>query len=129
MGGRPLPVFATAVALTLAVALEVTGPPQSFLFSLRLPAAVLAAGAVWAQAGRRADVPGSRRPVPMATPCLVLTSTAAVAAATVKLVSVSPALACAVLSAASAACCLAVGLLVADGRGRGAPVRITAPSR
>jgi hypothetical protein len=128
MSGRPLPVFVTAAALTLAVALEVTGPPQSFLFSLRLPVLVLAAGAVWAQAGWR-DVPESRRPVPMATPCLVLTSTVVVAAATVKLMSVSATLACALLSVASAACCGAVGLLVTGGRPPRAPALAAAPSR
>jgi hypothetical protein len=47
-----------------------------------------------------------------------LTSTAGVAAVTAKLVSVSPALAFAVFSVTSAACCLAVGLLVTGGRRR-----------
>ena len=129
MNARPLRVIVTAAALALAVALEVTGPRQSFLFSLRLPLLVLAAGAVWAQAGWRVDVSANRLPVPMATPCLILTLTAGVAATTIKLVSASPALACAVLSGASAACCLAVGLLVTDGRGQGVPVPVAAASR
>jgi hypothetical protein len=115
-------VLATAVAVGLSVALELTGPPRPFLFSLRLPLAVLLIGAAWTQAsawmGVRwpGDVARSRKPVPMATPVLILTSTAGVAAVTAKLVSVSPALACAVFSVASAACCLAVGLVVTGGR-------------
>jgi hypothetical protein len=117
-------VLATAVAVGLSVALELTGPPRPFLFSLRLPLAVLLIGAAWTQApawmGARwpGDVARSRKPVPMATPVLVLTSTAGVAAVTAKLVSVSPALACAMFSVASAACCFAVGLLVVGGRRR-----------
>lgn len=116
VGRSRLRVLATAAAVAGAVALEVTGPPQPFLFSLRLPLAVLAIGAVWTQAGWRGDVTRSRKPVPMATPWMLLTSTAGIAAVTVKLVSVSPATACALLSVASAACCLVVGLLMTDGR-------------
>jgi hypothetical protein len=121
---RRLRVLATAVAVGLSVALELTGPPRPFLFSLRLPLAVLLIGAAWTQAlawvGARwpGDVGRSRKPVPMATPVLILTSTAGVAAVTAKLVSVSPALACAAFSVTSAACCLAVGLLVMGGRHR-----------
>jgi hypothetical protein len=121
---RRLRVLATAVAVGLSVALELTGPPRPFLFSLRLPLAVLLIGAAWTQApvwmGARwpGDGVRSRKPVPMATPVLILTSTVGVAAVTAKLVSVSPALACAAFSVTSAACCLAVGLLVMGGRRR-----------
>jgi len=123
-GNSRFRVLATAVAVVLSVALELTGPSRPFLFSLRLPLAVLLIGAAWTQApawmGARwpGDVVSSRKPVPMATPVLILTSTAGVAAVTAKLVSVSPALACAMFSVASAACCLAVGLLVMGGRRR-----------
>ena len=90
-------VLVTAVAVALSVALELTGPPRPFLFSLRLPLVVLAIGAIWTRAPRQEDMASSRTPVPMATPGLILSSTAGTAALTVKLVSVSPALACDVL--------------------------------
>ncbi|HEX6527341.1 MAG TPA: hypothetical protein VF070_46120 [Streptosporangiaceae bacterium] len=115
-------VLATAAAVALSVALELTGPPRPFLFSLRLPLAVLLIGAGWTEAsawlGARwpGDVARSRKSVPMATPVLILTSTAGVAAVTAKLVSLSPALVFAVFAVASAACCLAVGILVTGGR-------------
>jgi hypothetical protein len=123
-GNSRFRVLATAVGVALSMALELTGPPRPFLFSLRLPLAVLLIGAAWTEAsvwmGARwpGDVAKSRKPVPMATPVLILTSTAGVAAVTAKLVSVSPPLACAVFAAASAACCLAVGVLVTGGRRR-----------
>lgn len=118
-----LRVLATAVAVAVAVALELTGPPRPFLFSLRLPLVVLAIGAAWTEASWRGDASSRRQPVPMATPCLMVTSTAAVAAVTVRLVTWSPVMACVALSVASAACCLAVGVLVT-----GAPVRRRAGS-
>jgi hypothetical protein len=111
-------VLVTAVAVALSVALELTGPPRPFLFSLRLPLVVLVIGAIWTQARRQEYMVSSRPPVPMATPGLILSLTAGTAAMIVKLVSVSPALTCAMLSVASAACCLAVGLLVMGGRRR-----------
>ena len=113
-------VLVTAVAVALSVALELTGPPRPFLFSLRLPLVVLAIGTIWTRARRQEYMASSRTPVPMATPGLILSSTAGTAALTVKLVSASPALACAMLSVASAACCLAVGLLMTRGRRRSA---------
>jgi hypothetical protein len=113
-------VLVTAVAVALSVALELTGPPQPFLFSLRLPLVVLAIGVIWTQARRQEYMASSRPPVPMATPGLILSSMAGTTAVTVKLVSVSPALACVMFSVASAVCCLAVGLLVMGGRRRGA---------
>lgn len=119
VGRSRLRVLVTAAALAFSVALELTGPPQSFLSSLRLPLAVLVMGALWAQARWRGERASSRRSVPMATPCLILSSTAGIAVATVKLASVSPSMACALLSFASAGCCLAVGLLVTDGRRQG----------
>jgi hypothetical protein len=125
--GSRFGVLATAIAVGLSVALELTGPPRPFLFSLRLPLIVLLIGAAWTQApawmGARwpGDVARSRKSVPMATPVLILTSTAGVAAVTAKLVSLSPGLACAAFSVASAACCLAVGLLLTGGRRRRAP--------
>lgn len=117
-GRSRLRVLATAAAVAVAMTLEVTGPPRPFLFSLRLPLAVLAIGAVWTEVRWRGERASSGKSIPMATPCLVLTSTAGVAAVTVKLVSLSPVTACALLSVASAACCLAVGLLVMSGRRR-----------
>jgi hypothetical protein len=108
------------VAVALSVALELTGPPQPFLFSLRLPLVVLAIGVIWTQVRRQEYMASSRPPVPMATPGLILSSMAGTTAVTVKLVSVSPALACVMFSVASAVCCLAVGLLVMGGRRRGA---------
>lgn len=96
------------------MALEITGPPRSFLFCLRLPALILAFGLGWAKARRRWGAAGGGPPVPMATPCLVLSSMLGTAAVAAKLTSVSPALAAAVLLTAAACCCLA-GLVLTGG--------------
>jgi hypothetical protein len=103
------------VVLALAVALEVTGPAQSVLLALRLPLVVLVLGAGWAEARWRWGGDSRLPSVPMATPCLIVSATAGVAAVTAKLVSISPVLAVAVLAAASACCCAAIGLLLFGG--------------
>lgn len=123
----PLPAFrgrcarlaATAVAVAAAIACVLTGPPRPALFDLRLPLLVLAAGAVWnAARWRQRPARPARWPVPMATPWLIMTATAGVAAVTAKVVTADPALVGALLAVGAAACCLAVGLCVMAGRGR-----------
>jgi len=115
-----LVVIVTGVLLALVMVLELTGPPRSLLFSIRLPALVLAFGVGWAASRRRWGAYGGGPPVPMATPCLVMSSMLGSAALTAKLASVSPLLAGAVLLTVAACCCMAAGVLIAGGRRSGA---------
>jgi hypothetical protein len=124
----------------------VTGPSRSAAFDARLPLVVLALGALWNAAlwrrrvivtsdqmivrgllrtrriplsgdGPPAD-PGLARPsVPMATPWLILTGTAGVAALTIKGLTAQPELAGAALAVAAAVCCLSLGVCVLRERG------------
>jgi hypothetical protein len=127
---RWLRVVITAAAVGAAVAVVLTGPPRPATFQLRLPLLVLLTGAAWtalpalrsrwsrlarATAGRRAAVP-------MATPWLILTSTAGVAVLTLKLLTADPALYAAVFAVGAAICCLAIGVCVTGGR-RGGTAR------
>jgi hypothetical protein len=127
---RWLRAVITAAAVGAAVAVVVTGPPRPATFQLRLPLLVLLTGAAWtalpalrsrwsrlarATAGRRAAVP-------MATPWLILTSTAGVAVLTLKLLTADPALYAAVFAVGAAICCLAIGACVTGGR-RGGTAR------
>jgi hypothetical protein len=122
---RLLAVVLTAVALAAAIAMVVTGPPESVTFDLRLPLLVLVGGLIltatqwgwrprWGWSPRRdrrtrvmlatdliADPPP---PVPMATPWLVLTVTVGVAAATLKAYETNPAVVAGVLGGSGAFC-------------------------
>jgi hypothetical protein len=135
-----------AAAVALAIAVVVTGPPRSVAFDARLPLVVLALGTLWNAAlwrrrvivtsgqmivrgllrtrriplsggGPPAD-PGWARPsVPMATPWLILTGTAGVAALTIKGLTTRPELAGAMLAAGATICCLSLGVCVLRERG------------
>jgi hypothetical protein len=138
----------TAAAVALAIAVVVTGPPRSVAFDARLPLAVLALGALWNAAAWRRRVivvggemivrgllrtrriplsgdglpaaPGrTRPPVPMATPWLISTCTAGVAALTIKGLADWPGLADAMLAVGTAVCCLSLGACLLRERGRG----------
>jgi hypothetical protein len=110
------------VLFAAAVAVEVTGPPQSLLFSLRLPVVVLAAGVSWG-AARRRGVRVSRMPASMATPCLILSATAGVAALTMKLMLMSPVLVGVVLGTVTTCSTAAVLFLFVGWPGAGAEGR------
>lgn len=134
-----LALAATAVALAIAVV--VTGPPRSVAFDTRLPLVVLVLGTLWNAALWRQRVivtsdqmivrgllrtrriplsdgsgPASR-PVPMATPWLILTGTAGVAALTIKGLTAQPELAGAALAVGAAVCCLSLGACLLRERG------------
>lgn len=130
-----------AAAVALAIAVVVTGPPRSVSFDIRLPLVAAAFGALWNAAlwrrrvivtsdqmiargllrTRRIPLSGgsgpARRPVPMATPWLILTGTAGVAALTIKGLTAQPELAGAVLAVGSAVCCLSLGVCLLRERG------------
>jgi hypothetical protein len=135
-----------AAAVVLAIVVVVTGPPRSVAFDIRLPLVVVALGTLWNAAlwRRRVTVtpdqmivrgllrtrriplsgdgppanPGqARRSVPVATPWLILTSTAGVAALTIKWLTARPELAGAVLAVGMGVCCLSLGACVLRERG------------
>lgn len=137
-----------AAAVMLAIAVVVTGPPQSVAFDIRLPLVVLALGALrnavlWRRRvivtpdqvivrgllrTRRIPLSGDGPPadprqacpsVPMATPWLVLTGTAGVAALTVKGLTVQPELMGTVLAVSLGVSCLSLGACVLRERGYG----------
>jgi peptidoglycan/LPS O-acetylase OafA/YrhL len=103
----------TVAAVALAIAVVVTGPPRSVAFDIRLPLVVLALGMLWsASQWRRRVVKPPRRPVPMATPWLILPAAVGIAALTIKGLTAQPELAGAALAVASALCCLSLGICV-----------------
>jgi peptidoglycan/LPS O-acetylase OafA/YrhL len=118
---RVLSVTVTAIAVAGAIALEASGPPESFLFRARLPLLVLALGMVWTAFRWRARTARRREPVPMATPALILTSAVGIAALTIKLLIAAPAYGNALIAASAAVCCLALGLAL-TGRAPGEAV-------
>jgi len=131
-----------AMAVALAIAIVVTGPPRSVAFDIRLPLVVLALGTLWNAAVWRRRVivtsdqmivrgllrtrripllsdgsgPASR-PVPMATPWLILTGTVGVAALTIKGLTAQPELAGAALAVGMGVCCLSLGACLLGERG------------
>jgi hypothetical protein len=120
---RVLSVTVTAIAVAGAIALEASGPPESFLFRARLPLLVLALGTVWTAFRWRARTARRREPVPMATPALILTSAAGIAALTMKLLIAAPAYGNALIAASAAVCCLALGLALTGGSRPGRTLR------
>lgn len=121
------PVLAVA-AEAVAIAIVITGPRESLGFSLRLPLLVLAAGALLTAARwRRAITPTPEEieaalprspdiswyagppPVPMATPWLVLNSSAGVAFLAAKGYENHPALVASLLGIAGLAGLVALG--------------------
>ena len=136
----------TAAAVALAIAVVVTGPARPVAFDIRLPLVVLALGTLWNAAlwrrrvivtsdqmigrgllrtrriplsgdGPPPDPEQTRPPVPMATPWLILTGTAGVAALTVKALTAQPELAGAALAVGTAVCCLSLGVCMLRERG------------
>lgn len=110
--GRFGGITGTAVAVGAAIALEISGPARPWTFCVRLPLAVLAlsAGLMVVRRCRRRGFLRRIGPAPMATPCLVLSSTAGVTAVTVQLLTAAPALAGALAAASAGILCLTFGL-------------------
>jgi hypothetical protein len=119
IGSLALAVTAEAIAITVVA----TGPRESVAFDLRLPLLVgLVAGLICAAQWRRRTVvippdPGPEprpEPVPMATPWLVLNSSAGVAVLAAKGYENHPALIEGMLVAAGVICLFTIGLCLSQ---------------
>ena len=109
---RLLAVVLTIAAEAAAIATVVTGPSESLAFDLRLPLLVLVVGGLLTVRRPMQLVPTGwitqpPRPVPMATPWLVLSATSVIALLTAKAYESDPPLIAGVLGGGAAFCLLA----------------------
>jgi hypothetical protein len=114
---RLLAVVLMTVAEAAAIATVVTGPRESLAFDLRLPLLVLAVGGLLLVRRPRRLVPTGwitepPRPVPMATPWLVLSGTAVIALLTAKAYESDPPLIGGMLGGGATFCLLASCALI-----------------